>query len=212
MKKMPTPEEILNGLAGIANDYTIVAIIWHLVLLLFIILLFIGKRPQKKYTGIFLTLPFISVGIIALLAGNPFNAVVFLVLSFILLLYALKLPAENIELKLNLSGIFGIIMVAFAWVYPHFFEYESLIKYLYASPIGLIPCPTLILVIGFTLLFQGIGSRRWILVLTLIGLYYGITGLISLKVWIDAGLVLGALVLGSNLFRQLPHPDPMGEK
>lgn len=197
---MPTPEEILTGLAGIANGYAHVALIWHIILLIFIVFLITGKRPPIRYTSIFLTLPLISVGVMSLLSGNPFNAIVFLILSAVLILYGIKLPAENIEIKLNFPGIFGIAMIAFAWVYPHFLESGTLFKYLYASPIGLIPCPTLSLVIGFALLFQGFGSRRWILVLTLIGLYYGLTGLINLKVYLDSGLVIGALVSGMLFF------------
>jgi hypothetical protein len=200
MNNMPTPEEILTGLTGIANDYSLLAIIWHIIFLIFVVYLFIGKRPPKRCTAIFLILPFISVGVMALLSGNPFNAIVFLILSIVLILYGIKLPAENIEIKSNFPGIYGIAMIAFAWIYPHFLETTSPFKYLYASPMGLLPCPTLSLVIGFTLLFQGFGSRRWILALTLIGLYYGLTGLINFKVYLDAGLVIGALVSGMLFF------------
>lgn len=200
MKNMPSHEEILTGLARIANDYSLIAILWHLVFLIFIILLFLGKRPPKKYTTMFLTLPLISAGIMALMTGNPFNAIVFIALSLILVLYALKLSSEQIEVKVNFPGIIGIAMIAFGWVYPHFVETSMPLKYLYATPLGLIPCPTLSLVIGFTLLFQGFSSRKWILALTVIGLYYGLFGLFSLKVYLDAGLVIGAIVLGMLYF------------
>jgi hypothetical protein len=196
MKNMPSPEQILAGLAGIANDYSYLAIIWHLVILTFIVFLLTGRRPPKRYTAMFLTLPFISVGLMAILSGNPFNAIVFFALSIILILYSLKLPLEKIDIKLNFAGIMGIFMIAFGWVYPHFVEDATLLKYLYASPMGLIPCPTLSLVIGFLLLFQGFSSRRWVLILSVMGLYYGLTGMLHLKVYLDAGLVIGALVLG----------------
>lgn len=196
MKKMPSAEEILAGLAGIASDYSMLASLWHLVFLVFIIVLFTGKRPSKRYTAMFLTLPFISVGLMAIISGNPFNAVVFFALSFILILYSLKLPVEKIDIKLNFAGILGIIMITFGWVYPHFIEGATLLKYLYATPMGLIPCPTLSSIIGFTLLFQGFSSRRWMLVLSIMGLYYGLTGVLILHVYLDAGLVIGALVLG----------------
>ena len=197
---MPSPEQILAGLAGIANDYFYLAIIWHLIFLAFIIFLLTGKRTPKKYTAIFLTLPFISVSLMALLSGNPFNAIVFFALSMILILYSLKLPVEKIDIKLNFAGIMGIIMIAFGWLYPHFVESATPLKYLYASPLGLIPCPTLSLVIGFTLLFQGFSSRRWMLILSIMGLYYGLTGMFNLKVFLDAGLVVGAIVLAMLYF------------
>jgi hypothetical protein len=97
---------------------------------------------------------------------------------------------------LDFAGVMGIIMIAFGWVYPHFLEGALPLKYLYASPLGLIPCPTLSLVTGFVLLFKGFSSRRWMLILTIMGFYYGLTGMFNLKVYLDAGLVTGALVLG----------------
>jgi hypothetical protein len=200
MKNMPSPEQILAGLAGIANDYAYLAVIWHLVFLAFIVLLLTGKRPPIRYTAMFLVLPFLLVGVMALLSGNPFNAIIFFTLSLILVLYSLNLPLENVVIKLNFPGIFGIVMIAFAWIYPHFLESDSYLKYLYASPMGLIPCPTLSLVIGFTLLFQGFSSRKWILTLTIMGLYYGLTGMLNLEVYLDAGLVIGAIVLGMLYF------------
>jgi hypothetical protein len=200
MKNMPSPEQILAGLAGIANDYTIIALLWHLLFLAVIIMLLLGTRPIKRYAGIFLSTPFISVGIMAILSGNPFNAVIFFVLTFILILYSLKFPLEKAEVKLNFPGIIGVGMIAFGWIYPHFLETTSPFKYLYASPMGLIPCPTLSLIIGFTLLFQGFSSRKWIIALAVMGLYYGLTGLIKLDVYLDAGLVIGALVLGISGF------------
>lgn len=200
MKNMPSPEEILGGLARIANNYSIVAILWHLLFLVFIVLLMMGKRPPKKHTAIFLTLPFISVGVLALMSGNPFNAIVFFALSLILILYSLRLPHEKIEINLNFPGVMGIIMIAFGWVYPHFVESTTPLVYLYASPMGLIPCPTLSLAIGFALLFKGYNSRRMTLVLTIMGLYYGLTGLFNLKVYLDAGLVTGSIVLGMLFF------------
>ena len=36
-----------------------------------------GFRPAVKPAGLFLTLPLVSVGVFALLSGNPFNMIVF---------------------------------------------------------------------------------------------------------------------------------------
>jgi hypothetical protein len=200
MKNMPSPEQILEGLARIANNYSFVAIFWHILFLLIIILLIFGKRPPKRRAGILLNMPLISVGFFAILTGNPFNAIIFILLSIILVFFSLKFPKENIDVKLNFGGIMGIAMIVFGWIYPHFLEGAIPLAYLYASPMGLIPCPTLSLIIGFTLLFQGFGSRKWMLILTIAGLYYGLTGLFSLKVYLDAGLVVGAIVLGMLYF------------
>jgi hypothetical protein len=61
--------------------------------------------------------------------------------------------------------------------------------------LGLIPCPTLSVFIGFTLLFHGFGSKKWMLSAALIGLFYGIFGVLRLKVYLDVALIAGALFL-----------------
>ena len=60
--------------------------------------------------------------------------------------------------------VVGTAMVAFGWVYPHFSSDPSLFAYFYGAPTGLLPCPTLSLVIGLSLLARGFGVmfRRWI--------------------------------------------------
>jgi hypothetical protein len=61
---MPTSETILNGLALAANSYTLLSIFWHIIVLLFLILLISGKRPHPlPYTiaggWIYITIPWV---------------------------------------------------------------------------------------------------------------------------------------------------------
>jgi hypothetical protein len=72
--------------------------------------------------------------------------------------------------------------------------------YLIAAPMGLIPCPTLSTVIGLTLLFQSFNSTRWTIVLALIGLFYGLFGVVRLHVYIDVILVIGSVLLIIHAF------------
>jgi len=97
------------------------------------------------------------------------------------------------------SFAFGVIMIAFAWVYPHFVPGSSWLKYLYAAPTGLIPCPTLSLVVGFALLTRGFSSRAWTLTLVIIGLFYGLFGALRLGVRIDFLLLIGTLLLAVQI-------------
>jgi len=70
----------------------------------------------------------------------------------------------------------GVAMIAFGWLYPHFLTFGPVTRYLVAAPMGLIPCPTLSLVIGFALLAGGLSSRAWSIVLAVVGLFYGLFG------------------------------------
>jgi len=89
----------------------------------------------------------------------------------------------------------GIILFIFGWIYPHFLDTPSFLPYLYSAPIGLIPCPTLSIVIGLALVLNGLGSRALSLVLGLSGMFYGITGVTQLGVAIDLVLAPGAIMI-----------------
>ena len=83
--------------------------------------------------------------------------------------------------------------LAFAW---------HLLLDAYESPFGLIPCPTLSLLVGVSLFADGFGSRAWMWCLTLVAAFYGVLGTVALSVWIDALLLAGALLLGVKALRQ----------
>ena len=57
----------------------------------------------------------------------------------------------------------GAAMMALGWAYPEFVDRPF--GWLYGSPLGILPCPTLAFLIGATLLLGGLGSRAWDLVL-----------------------------------------------
>jgi hypothetical protein len=192
---MPSTEEIIQGLTYAANHYAYMAWIWHLLFLVLVILLISGRRPARNIMAILLALPIASVSTIAIFTSNPFNGIIFFLLTVILLIIGYRMPAEKVAIRADLAGIFGVLMILFGWVYPHFLHDASIWQYLYAAPVGLVPCPTLSIVIGFTLLFGGFGSRKWMLVLAIVGLFYGIIGFFRLGVQLDAGLIAGSVVL-----------------
>ena len=106
-------------------------------------------------------------------------------------------------------------------VYPHFFGISyplpwvfGPLAYLYAAPTGLIPCPTLSLVIGFALLGGGLGSRAWSISLAAVGLFYGLFGVMRLRVYWDIPLIFGAaaLLAVAAASRRLPGQALAGER
>jgi len=98
------------------------------------------------------------------------------------------------------SSHIGLAMIAFAWIYPHFLE-GTVVRYLYAAPVGLIPCPTLALAIGFALLGGGLGARAWNVTLASVGLFYGLFGVLRLGVLPDVAHIVGATALFLSGYR-----------
>lgn len=199
---MPTPEEILAGLETIASEAVAVAIAWHVAIAAAGVALYVGWRPTRRTAAVLLGLPAASVAVLALVFDNPFNGFVFALLAAALV--ALGLGVERRPVRPTGSRwplVAGAAMIAFAWGYPHFLESRPAIAYLWAAPVGLIPCPTLSLMIGLALLGGGLGSRAWSLVLASAGAFYGIFGAAYLGVSIDLVLLAGALALAFTALR-----------
>lgn len=192
---MPTPEQILINLSTIANNWQVLSIIWHVYFSGFALSLLWGWRPSKRFAGIFLVFPLLSVSIVSWVYANLFNGMLFGLVGLALLIISSKLPKENVRIAPMWAVIVGAFMFIFGWIYPHFLETTSLIQYLYATPVGLIPCPTLSMVVGLTTVFETFSSRAWTIVLGATALFYGFFGAIRLGVTIDFILLFGALML-----------------
>lgn len=197
MSLLPAPEQILYELTTIASQWRMLAIAWHLYFAIIALALLCGVRPSKRIAGTLLALPLLSVSLLALLAAplNPFNSAVFAVATIALLVISSRLPRESVKIAPGWAVLSGTGLFAFGWVYPHFLDSQSWLTYLYSAPTGLVPCPTLSIVIGIVLVLDGLGSIPFILVLVATGLFYGAFGAAYLGVTIDSILLLGAGLL-----------------
>lgn len=190
---MPSSEEILNGLGEIAGSRTDLAIFWHLYFGILVVALLTGYRLSRRMIGILLAIPLLSVGMLAWASANPFNGTIFTLGAAALIVVGARFGSEKSELASLPLRIVGGLLFAFGWVYPHFLNPDSMLAYLYASPMGLIPCPTLSAVAGLTLMLGGFGSKSWTAVVGILSLFYGLYGAAILGVSIDWVLLVGAL-------------------
>ena len=193
---MPSPDAVLAGVSAIANEWRSVAMAWHVLLAALMAAFVAGWRPSSRRLGWLLCPPFASVSAMAWLAGNPFNGLMFALLAVLLAALARRLPRAPIRLAPSSFVVTGSLLVAFGWTYPHFLRTESWSDYLFAAPFGLIPCPTLAVTIGVTLLFDELRRSRWAVVVSAAGVAYGVIGVVWLGVVLDVGLLVGAVILG----------------
>ena len=192
---MPKTEEIINGLQTIVNDYSFFTIIWHAVFYLLLAALIAKWQPSNKVFGLLICLPLLSVAVFAWLSGNPFNGILFTIMAILIVIFGFRASSQPINISQVPFMVIGTIMIVFGLVYPHFINPDSFLKYLYASPLGLIPCPTLSFPIGFLLLYNGFGSHSITLTFIIFGLFYGIFGVLKLAVYLDIFLVFGTIAL-----------------
>jgi len=151
---MPTSHAILAGAVAIANEWRTAAVAWHVALAVVTTAVVCGWRPSNRVAGYALSAPFLSVSAAAWTCGNPFNGTVFAALFLVLLALAKRLSREPVRFGGPVLATLGAIAIAFGSGYPHFLETDRWTTYVYASPLGVLPCPTLSAVIGATLLFS----------------------------------------------------------
>lgn len=192
---MPTPEQIVGSLHEIANQWQFLAIVWHIYFGVLAVSLILGWRPLRRLFGILLAIPLFSVSALAWLSSNPFNGIVFALVGLALVVIAVRMTVERIQIAPVWAVGAGVLMFLFGWIYPHFLDTTSYVPYLYVAPTGLIPCPTLSILIGLSLLVEGLDSRAWSLVLGATGVFYGVFGALRLGVAIDLVLLVGAILL-----------------
>jgi hypothetical protein len=191
---VPSADSILEGLSQVANGAVEVSIGWHVVVALTAAAFLLGVRPQKRSAATALSIPVASVGVVSLAFGNPFNGAVFSLLAIGLALLSRRAPDGHVALASNRWVALGSALIVFGLVYPHFLD-GAPYEYLYAAPVGTIPCPTLALVVGAALVADGFGLGAWRLCLAAVACFYGLFGAVRLGVLIDLVLLCGAVGL-----------------
>src|SRR5215204_5513372 len=200
---MPSANDILRTTTYLAQHYITVAIAWHLLLYFFLLMVLLGKnKPSNRIVGLFLTIPLLSVSFFAWQVSNPFNGVSFLMIGMALFYLSIHAKPERLVLNPSLSlKITGAGMLLFGLVYPHFLG-QQLVVYLYASPTGIIPCPTLLMITGVNLIFLSQQSSKSLIVLLVADMFYGLFGIFKLHVYLDILLVIGSIALFVQLMLQ----------
>ncbi|HEX6273866.1 MAG TPA: hypothetical protein VFZ53_12550 [Polyangiaceae bacterium] len=204
---MPESGELLTSLERITNGATTLAIVWHAVLLIAVGAVVGGARPSRRGLAWMTVLPLLSVSAVAHWYEGRFNAFVFALLAAVVAFSVPREGDERIRRGPTWAVVLGGAMIAFGWTYPHFLDASRFpVAYLYAAPFGLIPCPTLALLIGVNLVTGAATGIRSSVVLAAVGFFYGLVGLVRLNVEIDALLVAGALGLLTLSLRTATPP------
>ncbi|HYE82076.1 MAG TPA: hypothetical protein VEG39_07910 [Clostridia bacterium] len=200
-------EVILNFLPMVANKYLLLNAIMHILIYGVLAMVFLSGSKWKRIAfDSMIVLLLVSVAAISILNGNPFNFLTFTILSVFAVIELFK--AEN-DIKfdvfsLNTLACIAIILVGL-W-YPHFANTHPVLMLLLA-PTGIIPCPTLMVVLGLLNLVYPKINRGLYTVTSLMGVFYGATGIFMLKVTLDVPLLLIAAYSVYNLKFLFIKPD-----
>ena len=193
--------DILASLTAIANEWRALASAWHVVIAAAGVTMW-WRRVDARAIAALLSLMAFSVAAMAAWSGNPFNIAVFVALGLVMVALAAIVLPPQLGSTHGADLAAGAVMCAFGWLYPHFLS-GSAWQYLYAAPLGLLPCPTLAFIIGVSLLTNSFDSTAWAILCASLGLFYGVTGVFVFGVAIDWLLVGGATILAATALRRV---------
>ena len=199
---MPSSGDILERLMAAATGMTPLAFGWHLVIVIVGIAMLRGWRPPARSAAVLLIAPALSVFIVSAAYASWFNAGSFLLLAVVLLLATRELVEPWQVRGSTWSLLLGSALVAFGLVYPHFVE-GAWYRSLYAAPTGVVPCPTLAILAGGTLVTGASGSRAVPAVLAAWTAFYAAFGIGKLGVVLDVGLLAATFGLAVLAVRNL---------
>jgi hypothetical protein len=196
---MPSADAILAGLTAIANDWRGLATGWHVWLAVAAVALAGGWRPSVRTAGVLLAAPLASGALLGWSYGNPFNGLSMAALTVALMTAAFRASSTPVRFDSLAWLARGGALIMFGTTYPHFLAADSPTAYVTAAPFGLLPCPTLSVVIGATLVLSNLDMRLWSMALLVAGALYGTIGVYRLDVQLDWGLLVGTAMLGAKV-------------
>jgi len=181
---------MLDYLSMVANKNLGLNMAAHLAVIVSIASLYLLKDLKvKKYifNGTILAL-FLSVTVNAIIYGNPFHVLTFGILA---VMAAVELIRGKNQVDTPKKSINTIIAYGFVFIglwYPEFSD--SMFKALLLSPVGMLPCPTLITVLGMLNLYSPNISKLQFVVTVLLGTVYGVIGTFRFGVYLDVWLIV----------------------
>jgi len=197
-------QEILNYLKILANYSLWVNFAMHILVFMTLFAIFSKTKEtlRRLIVQAVVSILLLSVTIHAFVFGNPFHAVTFgiLALTSLVQLFVRKDTIQITDSKRIMAiALFFIFMGL--W-YPEFVDKNALLL-LVVSPLGVIPCPTLITTIGLLTLIMPSVNKFQYLITIIMGIVYGVIGVFVFKVYLDITLLILALYAGSLYFRGL---------
>src|SRR6478736_4130731 len=95
---MPSSKLILESLTTIANEWRMLAIVWHIGLGSGVVAVIAGWRPSNRVVAYVFATPRVSVSAAAWVWGNPFNGVMLALLAALLVGIASRISSRPVHI------------------------------------------------------------------------------------------------------------------
>ena len=188
---MPSPIKIIQGLEFIAMKYRWLAIVQHLIVLLLIFLYWVYRERMSWGLSLYFFFTSVLVGALALAeTNNILTCALFGILAIMFLAETIS-PEMDYSTKYMKGYNLAVALLAgcYALWYPAF-STADYIDSLIASPYGILPVPTLLMIMAFFLVVFPRTNKKLQGLLTLYSFYYGIMGVFRFKMYWDMPLAV----------------------
>jgi len=207
-----TPEAITSMLETVAKETRGYAAFVHLLFLVVLGLGLLMGRLRNLLFSLFIAFISLSATVFAVKYVIAPNVIIF-GMFFVLILHAWLTKQLNFDLKHSapIDLFFGVFGLVFGFWYLHWVESPVWLNALFASPLGVVNCPTMVTVCGFLCLSEKPRSALLEAAVGSVTLYFGFFGIFRLGAYVDVVLVLCALFLLVRLIASL-HPAHASEE
>lgn len=205
-------ETMLSYLTEVSNKYLPLNLGCHLLIYVSIALYFLFMKGNhhkiaKLIRNISVIILMVTVTFIAIQNGNPFHTITFVITIILTVIFQFVMPKKKLdsEKKSPNKTVKNVIMLSTAVIlfigifYPEFTN-VSLPKFLLYAPVGIVPCPTLLTVLGFTNLTANIRDKYVLITLACMASVYGIIGVFVFHIYFDITLLVLVAITIINVF------------
>lgn len=194
-------ESMVNYLIMVSNRNISINLLIHTIIFLSLIVIFFAKDNKLRKYSIYFSILTLSGSVLinAICGGNKFHIITF-ALIFLTILFGIITNNEQFNRpEKNINTVFSIIFLIIGIWYPEFVEANAL-TYFFVSPMGIVPCPTLIAIIGLmSLYYDKVKIIQFMIIF--MGSIYGIIGTFVFKVYFDIWLIAAVAYLLLNIIR-----------
>lgn len=186
---------LIGYLTMVSNNNLVINFVIHVMILVSIALIYFLKDESKKKVVLnsSLLILFLSVTVNALIFGNPFHVITFSILTVFTGIELIRGNNGFIAPQINARTIIAMIIIMIGLWYPEFVE-ANVVSNLFVSPLGVVPCPTLLTALGLLNLYYPNVSKRQLIITTIFGIIYGFVGTFKLGVYLDISLIGAVLI------------------
>jgi hypothetical protein len=177
MTLMRTPDEIIDMLMDIVDGTRLLSVINHVLFLLVMMLGLIFKKARNVLFFSFIAFIALTATVVSLIYVMLPNIIIF-GMFFALILHAYFKKRLNFEFKdiAVVNVFFGIVGMLFGFWYLHWVGSPVWLNALINSPLGVVNCPTMVMICGFLCITKKPRSLELESVVAIITLYFGFFG------------------------------------